>query len=321
MAWFINELSFTGQFDNQDSFLYHLKGLLKLRSQNAAVKDKLYCSRLLPSLKVVDDLTVRDVVNAQRDPVLKKLVLEWIDKKGPFLDDIRQNIENDDFELFDKVVTNLGAGEAVRQKILGNYSALYSLETPDWPCNTTRLIVNQITNELEVIAYQIDNFWDVDNLVLDIESKRGMPKSWQCMIDTINEIYPSLSISDDIINFLSPHPFSLVICSQVINIMKILNDLVDSRNDNGEYTKEGHDILKEYFLGDGAKITDESKTNKGKFKDEMTFKDPRNKKNKIFCPWHAKISSRYYRIHFEFPISADSKTMAICYIGPKITIK
>lgn len=321
MAWFLNEVSFTGQFSSKESFIDYLRSILKLRRQNPAVKDGLFCSKHLPELKVSGDFTLRDAVIAQRDRDLKIQVLEWLDKKGPFIDDIRQHVENDDFEIFDKIVTDFGVGESARQKILGNYSALYSLETTEHDMANEQLVVNQIMEDLTVVPHEIANFWDLDTLTLNVESRKRPPSSWNEMLEYITEKYSKLSLSNELIEHLSPHPFSSVICKHVLFYMSVLDNLVGSRNDRGEYTELSQSILNDYFLGDGAKITNESSSNKKDYKDKMTFKDPRNNQVDIFSTWHAKISSCYFRIHFEFPLKAENKTMAICYIGPKLTKK
>ncbi|HGY9574167.1 TPA: hypothetical protein ACOJPC_002353 [Vibrio fluvialis] len=321
MTWFINEVSFTGQYENNKSFIEHLKSLLRLRQSNKIIKDGLYCSKYLPHLTVVGNSTVRDAVKAENDRDLTRQVIEWLDKKGPFIDSIREQIENDDFELYDIVVTEYAIGESVRQKLIGNYSALYSLETPKFEFTTSPLVVNQIDDNLTIIAHNIDNFWTLEDLVKSAENHIPQPTSWNEMLDLVIESFPGLSLSDELGDYLNPHPFSLVICQHVMLYMKIFNSVIESRDEFGRYTEKTHEILKKHFLGDGAKITDESDTNKVKFKEEMTFKDPRDVSKNLFCSWHAKISLRQFRIHFDFPIKSTDKTMAICYIGPKLTKK
>ncbi|HHY0533974.1 hypothetical protein ACPV4Y_04155 [Vibrio harveyi] len=321
MAWFINEVSFTGQYDNHRLFIEHLRELLKLRQTNKSIRDGLYCSKYLPNLKVAGDLTVRDAVKAEDDRDLTLQVLEWLDKKGPFIDGIREQIENDDFELSDIVVTEYAIGEAARQKISGKYSALYSLETPKFDFSTSPLVINQIDENLNIIKHQIDNYWILEDLVKSTEEQTPKPTSWRDMLDLASQSFPFLSLSNELNDYLVPHPFSHVICQHVLFYMNILNNVVKSRDESGEYTENTNKIISKYFLGDGAKITDESAQNKAKFKGEMTFKDPRDINKSLFCPWHAKISSRYFRIHFEFPLKSTQKTMAVCYIGPKLTKK
>ncbi len=318
MPWFINDISFTGQFPTNQSFLDFIKKILTLRNTNKIVKEQFYCSRMLPELLAVKTLTVRDVINTSSDRYLKRLVLEWMNKKGPFLDDIRAPVLDDDFELFDKIVTEQGAGEATRQKLNGNYSALYSVDTPEFNCCETPLIVYQITSELEAIGHSINNVWDLNNLIENMEAQIIPPSSWRELIEYADTHFQYLVLHNSIINVLSSQPFNKVICSQAINILTILNRFVSSRDANGEYSEETRTIFSDFFSGDGAIITDESQTNRTKYEDKMTFIDPSNSDNAIFCSWHGKISHRYFRIHFEFPLPSERSKMAVCYIGPKL---
>jgi hypothetical protein len=35
--------------------------------------------------------------------------------------------------------------------------------------------------------------------------------------------------------------------------------------------------------------------------------------------WHGKISHRFFRLHFEWPLEKDRKKLEIFYLGPKVT--
>lgn len=319
MGWFINEVSFTGQYESCRVFIAHLKTLLEMRQSNRVIREGLYCSKYLPNLHVAGDLTVRDAVKAEKDRDLTLQVINWLDRGGPFIDSIREQIDNDDFELANIPVTEYAIAEAVRQKILGNSSALFSLETPNFNFSTSPLAVNQIDDNLNEIIHQIDNIWVFEDLIESAKKQKAQPTSWNEMLDEIIQTCPSLSLSNDLGTQLNPHPFSSVICRRILFYMNILNNLVESRTESGEYTERTNEIINEFFLGDGATITDESSTNKKKFKADMTFKDPRDISNNLFCSWHAKIPLRYFRVHFEFPIKSTAKTMAVCYMGPKLT--
>ena len=42
--------------------------------------------------------------------------------------------------------------------------------------------------------------------------------------------------------------------------------------------------------------------------------------SKLFCPWHGKVKSPQYRIHFSWPTTATTP-IYIVYVGPKLTKK
>ena len=46
----------------------------------------------------------------------------------------------------------------------------------------------------------------------------------------------------------------------------------------------GNELYNKHFVGEKAWFTDESKKNKDNFRKEMTFPDPEDTSQKIFCP-------------------------------------
>jgi hypothetical protein len=318
MNWFINDLSFNGQYTTQNDFITFLRELLKSRHSNQNIKSNLYCSRMLPQLNVVLNQSVREVVDASKDKHLKNQLLEWLNKKGPFWDDHREAIENDDFELFDTVVTNQGAGEAARQFLLGRSVSLFSLENSKPCCSITPLTVMHIQEDLEQRPQELNNHWTIPQLIKHSESLRREPINWEQLLEVVEEKFKFLLIHESIAMSLAAQPFSPSISRRVVELLSVLNDLVSSRDKNREYTKKTYEIFNTFFAGDGALFTDESVTNKRDFKSKLTFTDPLNKEIDIFCPWHGKISHRYFRIHFEFPLPSKKEKMAISYIGYKL---
>lgn len=88
---------------------------------------------------------------------------------------------------------------------------------------------------------------------------------------------------------------------------------------DGTNSIETDRLIAAHFSGEKAWFTDESEGNKKKFASQMTFVDPLNSSMKIFCPFHGKIKTPQYRIHFPWPMAQDEGVLRIVYIGPKIT--
>jgi hypothetical protein len=61
-------------------------------------------------------------------------------------------------------------------------------------------------------------------------------------------------------------------------------------------------IVENHFVGERALFTGESPTNQRAFRQELTFLDPLSPDESIFAHWHGKISHRFFRIHFEWPL-------------------
>jgi hypothetical protein len=99
--------------------------------------------------------------------------------------------------------------------------------------------------------------------------------------------------------------------------MAILNRYVEGRDVDGVETAASREIINQHFTGERALFTGESTTNERTFKGELTFRDVRGQAT--FAPWHGKISHRYFRMHFVWPLPPTSRKLPVLYLGPKIT--
>jgi hypothetical protein len=95
--------------------------------------------------------------------------------------------------------------------------------------------------------------------------------------------------------------------------------LMEGREPDGAEGPRARQISDKYFLGERAAFSGESATNQRDFQTELTFKDPENTERTIFAHWHGKISRRFYRLHFEWPITKGMPRLKVLYLGPKIT--
>jgi hypothetical protein len=50
----------------------------------------------------------------------------------------------------------------------------------------------------------------------------------------------------------------------------------------------------------------------------MTFPDPEGGAD-IFAHFHGKISHRFFRLHFDWPVPSTATRLKVLYIGPKLT--
>jgi hypothetical protein len=79
-------------------------------------------------------------------------------------------------------------------------------------------------------------------------------------------------------------------------------------------------LYQEYFTGKKAWFTDSSDSEKNRFKSQLTFKHPDVAGEDLICTWHGKVKSPQIRLHFSWPVSADTP-LYVVYVGPKITKK
>ncbi|MBD2540985.1 hypothetical protein H6G60_19525 [Coleofasciculus sp. FACHB-SPT36] len=320
MEWHINDLSLGGQFPDPQSFRVILEDLLQLRIRNPTLREKLYCSRLLHSRQVTSITDLRQTVLATKDKNFTKLVLDWMTKSGPFWDDNRQYNQDDYFEYQSQDVTDQGLGEASRRKLAGIAAGVFSFQGSSLHLQftTSPLPVQQGLPEEPIKFIDIDNCWTIEELVKLIQSS----KTYHCWRDIHVEIqhqFEGLIISDSAMGSLLCTPFSQQVTKKIFQLLHVLNQVVKESDPNGQLSETGMNLLKEHFTGDKAWFTDESPTNKNNFRQEMTFSDPDDMSNKIFCPWHGKIKTPQIRIHFQWPRPAGQNKIKVVYIGPKIT--
>ena len=317
MTWFINDISLTGQYSTSSDFIRDLSALFKVRNSHKIIKDKLFFSRTLPMRPVVNSQSLREIVSSS-DSSNKKLFLICLDKSGPFWDTDSCSNEECCFDYCDQDVTEQGMGEAARQIIDGKQASTYSFRGADPCCNSTPLVVTKYNEDDTTNPVDIPNISDIATLESIAASIPEPISSWNNMLELARNRFDNLLISEEIDTVIQAHPFTTCVAERVLDLLQILQDFIDSRDANHEYTAKTNELISNFFSNDG-RFSDESTSNKQDFKNQMTFKDPEDDSKDIFCPWHGKIKTRKFRIHFDFPVDANTEKIKVCYIGPKIT--
>lgn len=313
MEWHINELSLSGQFSSPEAFRQVVEDLLKLRRKEAALQSRLYCSRSLGICQITDRHNFREAILALNDMTFQRLVFRWMDKAGPFWESERAYAEDDYFECDGVNVTEQGLGEAARRRLSGIDACSFSFTGGRLLCSTSPIQVMYWLTQIE-----IDNCWDVQQLAIAIQGQKTY-KSWQDVDQEIRSRFVNLKISDNATAPLRPVPYYKSATDRIFELLGVLDRLVAETDTKGALSVAGKRLLSEHFTGGKAWFTDESDTNKRKFKQEMTFIDPDNPTQTIFCGWHGKIKTPQLRIHFQWPCPASETAIKIVYIGPKIT--
>jgi len=317
MRIFVNELSMSNQFNDSTDFINHLIFLMKLRKENENFGDRFICPRGMSEKIVCNGRTLRQTVLDYNNRDLKNKVLDWLDKAGPFL-------EYDD-EDYGKILCELN-GELIEDCIIENVASkiyrkeeakTYSFDKSNPSFSYTPFIVHY-TDNTSSDTLHIDNIWTEQQITTIANAWVRRPGSWHELIVYLNGTFGSLTFHNEIITCLSRHPFSVVISDRIIVLMKILNDYVESHDENKKRTDLTNEIIRDFFSGEKAPFTDESATNINDFKKEMTFNI--NNKDEL-CSWHGKVKHQEFRIHFQYPFSSKMEKLVVAYIGPKITKK
>lgn len=314
MEVFVNELSLHGQFDTISAFLLSLKEMLSCRRIAENYAHPLYCSRGISHRPVALEVTFQQAVQSSHDRNLIRIVTSWLDKHGPFWDEVRTHPADEWFEHLNEVVTDSTLGEAA-------YKIIHNIETATLSVQPSAFMYTPLTvlwkrNEFAIETIEILNFWLAEMFEQHCLSYRPPVTSWRGLIDRLRSDFTYLTLLDSVSDGLSGEPFNLTIASQIERLFIILNQLKTCFDAQGSMTAVGHQLMENFFQGDRARFSDESEINKHRFRQEMTFRKPDGEM--IFCPYHGKINYRYFRVHFSWPIR-HNEPLYIAYIGPKIT--
>lgn len=316
MNWFVHDGSLCGQYPTGSNFIEHLTKLLKLRSQSEILRNGLRCSRLLRDSSVCKGLSFSEAVQAA-DPLIRRIVLEWINTKGPFWEDNSVPLEDDYFQCQTRDVTLQSLAEAVRFRTREMEAFTFSFSGGNY--DYTPIVVQHGIDEDPIGTWNIDNFWELIELEKSVAQSVPTPLNWTQVIDLAKDKFPNLRFSDDLMRYLEGETYSSNVAKRALFIFQTLQDVMSSRDANRLFTKKTQEIIANHFTGEKALFTDESDTNKEQFKNAMTFDDPNNPGHKRMFSWHGKIKTPQYRVHFSWPLVERQEFIDIVYIGPKIT--
>jgi len=314
MEWHINDLSLHGQFTDAVAFREALEPILQLRRQRRDLGARIYCSRFIHLRPVTHALNLQMAIMATRDQLFKSLALEWFSKSGPFWDDERMANPNDYFEFEGEDITDQGLGEAARRCLEETRAGSFSFPATRF-ANTPLLIQHGLPEEpLGEVA--IPHAWKVADLAAFAGPSAA---SWTEVLDTARAQMNLLIFSAEIAQQLKASPFHSGIASRILELLQVLQALATETSEDSSLTPVGMELRQKHFVGTKAAFTDESKSNKDDFSNELKFYDPSNSAVKFSCPWHGKVKQGQFRIHFEWPRPVGQREFKVVYIGPKIT--
>ncbi|MCY4234627.1 MAG: hypothetical protein OXE59_12930 [Bacteroidetes bacterium] len=261
-----------------------------------------------------------EAINKISDVNLKRAILSWLYKNGPFWEDTQEHHRNDWLECKDEtIVTDSSVGEAAYQILHGGDCGLITLAPSNWtysPVHVTFRTVEPDNSELLTVK----NWWVPQELEDDLEKIRHPHRSWRELAEFCTSRFDSLIFFEDSFDPLSSYPFSKPVSSNIEKLLSILDSLVKAHGSKGNRTSKGNRIYRDSFTGARSKFSDSSDTEKRNFRKELTFSDPQLGIHELFCPWHGKINYKPpIRIHCSWPIQSG-QSLYVVYIGPKLTM-
>lgn len=321
MRGYVNDASLQGQFSDAEAFEDVIRELLRARSRIPFLRDFFHLSRTLPERNVLASETVRHLILKSKDKNFKSAVLIWLDRSGPFFEDDRIEEVDDYFEFSGLDVTDTGLGEGARRIRKRQEAFTFSFIGGHINFNCNPLVVEHGIPGDRLGVVNVPNVWELDELMRIGTDQEVLPTSWQGLIEFARVKFPALILPDSLYldARLNREPFDSVIRDRVFVLLGVLNDYAEGRNPDGSESEISRRIIENFFVGDRALFSGESKKNQENFRNVLTFPDPTDPAKTIFGHWHGKISHRFYRLHFDWPIDGAVKKIKILYIGPKLT--
>jgi hypothetical protein len=322
MAWLVNELSLQDQYQSERDLLIDIERLLAFRHSTPTSTDEIRVSRNFGFRPALRGRAFNEVVMTSGVfRGARRSVLEWVTRTGPFFDEQRTPVENDYFEFDGEDVTRASLGEAARLVLSSKAVQVVSLSGGVTDFCHSPLRVDHGVDGDRYGHVDVPNCWDLAALPGMVRAQQPRARNWEGLLAYLRLHYPLLSVPDEVFSrrALSSEAYEESIALSVIALCGHLSDFMTARQELGRASQRCNELVNAFFAGANAKFTGESATNQRDFKDEMTFLDPSDANLRIFAHWHGKISHRYFRMHFEWPVPEGAQVLKILYLGPKIT--
>lgn len=317
MELLVNDNSLHGQFQDIHSFEIAVDHLMTMRNKSRQYGRELYCHRNMAHSDVTFDMNMRQAVN-RFDRSKQRVLMQWFAQQGPFWDDDRIHESDDYLECHEQIVTDTALGEAAIRRLHSRDCRVISLKPSDW--EFTPLSVFWKSSDIDETGIDIPNYWEMPPLESALREAPEPVSSWEAMAKICKRRFSDLSFSTDAFDPLKGHPFNFGCAQRIMERLEILNRFKTCFDETGTRTDEGQRLYQEYFTGKKAWFTDSSDSEKNKFKSQLTFQHPDVAGEDLICTWHGKVKTPQIRIHFSWPVSADTP-LYIVYVGPKITKK
>lgn len=245
----------------------------------------------------------------------RQAVTQWLTRSGPFWEDGPRHGTEDYFLYNDDFVTNSAVGEVAFRRDNGDDARLISMRPSDWS-SSPLTIVRHIDDQTRDIPVQ--NYWEVDHLGSALEKTPLPIESWTGLQTIAVARFKALTFAKNWCEPLTGHPFSDAVSRRVLNLLHVLDRLKSCVNERQQNTEEANLLRAHYFVGDRAWYSNSSPAEISKFRRELTFPHPGHGGERLFCPWHGKISTGVLRLHFSWPVT-HNQPLYVVYLGPKIT--
>jgi hypothetical protein len=316
---FVNDLSLHGQFSDHQTFRRSLDEVIQCRACAATYRRALRVPRSIIGRPAIGQADFRQAVQMTGDKNFVSLVISWIAKNGPFVEDDLLRSPGEYLDLNDgTVVSEEAIGEAATRHFQSLPAGLVSFAPSTF--QHTPIEVHWHRDDGSTVTCDLSNYWAVEELERHLEGERQTPATWEEFIEQLPARFPNLTFSSNLEQHLDGETFSPYVVERTFFLLGVLNELKTCFDAEGRRTARGEELMDNFFRRERARFSDASEQEKNdpRFRAAMTFRDPDGAA--MECFWHGKIQTPPYRIHFSYPIEQDAP-LYICYIGQKLTKK
>jgi hypothetical protein len=307
-----NDASLHGQFAAAEPFRESLRILWGIRSLLVSKGLHLKVCRSVRQRKVTPSHTFNDLLGVLPREIKTRLLL-WLDREGPFWDDVRGHSDGEYFECCGELVTDTGAAEVAYIQSEGTRSWLFSISPSKFLASPLTVHWRgRVGGDFDI---EIPNGWNPDHAEQCVSALERPLSSWNELLDWAARECQHLELSPEILKQL-PAQFIPNVANRSQVLLRALNQMVGLLK--SEKTQEFNAMRSEWMQGDRARFSPSSESELDDFSKELTFRHSRSSKE-VICSWHGKIQTPQYRIHFEWPLPEGQKKLFVAYIGPKIT--
>jgi hypothetical protein len=313
MDLFLNELSLEGQFRTPEEVLAALDGVMRMRECARHHKRKIRVAASLGDRTAAPGFSFREIIWRTRDMNVRRAVLAWMDREGPFLEEDRLAGGGEDVVHAGRSVTTSSVAEAVCRVAIGSEAALTGFSPSTFDAHP---LVLELRESERVSRIEVENYWTRDKLDRRLRELQHPIGSWVDFDRAVRLDFPELVFGKDCVQ-LEGHPFNPGVAERIRKLLNMLAEMRRSISPDGSHGERWHELWKRWFAG-GELFSDSSESEKNQFDKQLTFEHPAAPSLRLKCPWHGKVNKPKIRVHFSFPITVQTPVY-IVYVGPKIT--
>jgi hypothetical protein len=315
MELVVNDLSLHGQYAERAQLQMALQRVLQIRDIARRFGRSVLCQRQLVQRAAIGSRSMREVVG-ELPLELRRALLSWLDRLGPYWEDERAHDEDQWLEERDRIVTGHAIAEAAFRVAHGLNPALVSFAPSDY--NHTPIQVRWLHGHSAATDIEVSNHWDPAEVEVALKTAEPPVTSWSQLDVRARNRFPGLEFSSGAFGPLDGHPFVQPAANRFLLHFHIFNRFKQSHDADGRRTEGGQRLYDDHFMGDKAAFSDSSDSEKSDFKSEMTFPHPEGGGKTLFCPFHGKVKTPQLRAHFTWPVQKD-QPIRVVYVGPKLT--